>query len=505
MQTKRRDLFTTVRTEGAILPADLLQRIVDNDSSLEGLKADDYHCSGERLNEVINGAWNRLLGQWQTFQAALKRLPEDDIATSVTRERWLLPLFRELDYGRLSTTPAVEIEGKSYAISHGWQQTPIHLVGWRIDLDHRTPGIAGASRTSPHSLIQEFLNRSNDHLWAFLANGKRLRILRDNVSLTRQAYVEFDLEAMMNGEVYADFALLWLLCHQSRVECKEGERSEQCWLEKWSRAAQESGTRALDSLRQGVEDAIKALGRGFLAHSANSTLRDKLYSGNLPAQDYYRQLLRMVYRLLFLFVAEDRDLLLATKDEKTRERFVRFYSTARLRRLAERHRGTRHCDHFEGFLVVMQKLGSTGGCAELGLPALGSFLWSEKAIADLVGCKIINADFLDAIRALAFTVDNQTLRAVDYRNLGAEELGSVYESLLELHPKLNADAGTFELDVAAGHERKTTGSYYTPTSLINCLTSPTIWLLHCPRVRVKRGLPSCVYSGALQTVAGWFT
>jgi hypothetical protein len=58
---------------------------------------------------------------------------------------------------------------------------------------------------------------------------------------------------------------------------------------------------------------------------------------------------------------------------------------------------------------------------------------------------------------------------VDYKNLGAEELGSVYESLLELHPKINADAATFELDVAAGHERKTTGSYYTPTSLINCL------------------------------------
>ena len=34
---------------------------------------------------------------------------------------------------------------------------------------------------------------------------------------------------------------------------------------------------------------------------------------------------------------------------------------------------------------------------------------------------------------------------MDYKNLGSEELGSVYESLLELHPELNADAGTFEL------------------------------------------------------------
>ena len=71
---------------------------------------------------------------------------------------------------------------------------------------------------SPHGLIQEFLNRTEDYLWGFVSNGRRLRVLRDNVSLTRQAYVEFDLEAMMNGEVYADFVVLWLLCHGSRVE-----------------------------------------------------------------------------------------------------------------------------------------------------------------------------------------------------------------------------------------------------------------------------------------------
>jgi hypothetical protein len=70
------------------------------------------------------------------------------------------------------------------------------------------------------------------------------------------------------------------------------------------------------------------------------------------------------------------------------------------------------------------------------------------------------------VRALATVRDGKVLRAVDYKNLGAEELGSVYESLLELHPEIDADAGTFVLRVAAGSERKTTGSYYTPTSLI---------------------------------------
>src|SRR5262249_7619458 len=160
---------------------------------------------------------------------------------------------------------------------------PIHMVGSGIDLDRRTTGIAGAARTSPHSLVQELLNSSSDSLWAFVSNGLRLRILRNNSRLTRQAYVEFDLEAMMEGEVYADFVLLWLLCHESRVG---GEKPEECWLEQWSRLAEAQGTRALDQLRSGVEQSIVALGRGFLAHPANSALRDQLRTGALETQEY---------------------------------------------------------------------------------------------------------------------------------------------------------------------------------------------------------------------------
>ena len=60
-------------------------------------------------------------------------------------------------------------------------------------------------------------------------------------------------------------------------------------------------------------------------------------------------------------------------------------------------------------------------------------------------------------------------RVVDYRNLGADELGSVYESLLELVPRYNEAERTFSLANLAGNDRKTIGSYYTPTSLIDCL------------------------------------
>jgi len=465
MQTVSRIQFTTVKTEGAILPADLLHRVADG-HELDGLAPTDYHLSpNERLNEAVNRAWNRCLGVWQGFDDQRIRLPSTDSGTTLTRERWLLILFQELGYGRLPYQGSLSIgpdgDAPRYPISHRWSHAPIHLITFRQDLDRRDL----SSKRSPHSLMQEFLNRSDESLWGFLSNGLRMRVLRDNVSLTRAAYVEFDLEAMMNGELYADFSLLWLVCHQSRVE---GTPPGECWLERWSREAAAQGTRALDALRDGVQEAIAALGRGFLAHPANRDLKAALKSGGLNAQDYYRQLLRLVYRLIFLFVAEDRDLLLlpGTPAEAQR-RYTEFYSVRRLRDLAEVQRGGPHPDLYRCLRRVFALLRE--GYEPLGLPGLGSFLFSERSTPALDGADLANCDLLDAVRALAFTVEGRVRRSVDYKNLGAEELGSVYESLLELHPQLNADAGTFELGVAAGSERKTTGSYYTPSSLIHCL------------------------------------
>jgi len=482
--------FETLRTEGGLLPPDLLKRIADGDKDLPGLSPADYHLfEGERLGEATSRAWNRLLGGWASFREACEKLAPEAADAGMTRERWLAILFQELGYGRLEPAPrATAIEGggdKTYPISHFWQRSPIHLVGFRTDLDTRTKGVAGAARQSPHSLVQEFLNRSDEHLWGIVSNGLRLRLLRDNVSLTRQAYVEFDLEAMLEGEAYADFALLWLVAHESRLEPRpaaEGAepRSEGCWLEAWTREAQQQGTRALDQLRGGVERAIEALGRGFLAHRDNGALREALRTGELGAQEYYRQLLRLVYRLLFLFTAEDRGLLLLPEAEtkpEARRRYVEHYSARRLRSLAERRRGGPHADLYRALRLVMDKLGQDTGCPELALPALGSFLWSEAALPHLTHAEIANRALLDAVRALAFTEDQRRLRPVDYRNLGSEELGSIYESLLELHPEIDTAAAEFTLRTAAGHERKTTGSYYTPTSLINCLLETALDLV----------------------------
>ena len=372
----------TIRTEGGLLSRDLLERVAAGDKTLAGMAPEGYHLApNEKLGEAITRSWNRLVGAWESFFDIVANLPTDErTATTITRQRWTLLLFQELGFGQLQTAKAVDVDGRSYPVSHAWTHVPIHLVGVRVDLDRRTPGVAGAATMSPHSLVQELLNRTDERLWAIVTNGLRLRLLRDNVALTRQAYVEFDLEAMFTGQAYADFALLWLVCHQSRFEA---DIPAKCLLEQWTLEADERGTRALDQLRVGVEAAITALGEGFLAHPANVKLRHSLEAGELDKQDYYRQLLRTVYRLLFLFVAEGRDLLLdPSADTIASERYRSFYSLSRLRALADARRGTTHGDQWAGLQLVMHALGENGEPA-LGLPGLGSFLWKSQATPDL--------------------------------------------------------------------------------------------------------------------------
>ncbi|MBM3525247.1 MAG: hypothetical protein FJX57_20055, partial [Alphaproteobacteria bacterium] len=235
-------------------------------------------------------------------------------------------------------------------------------------------------------------------------------------------------------------------------------------------------------LRGSVERALQVLGEGFTSHPKNTALREALRSGSLPLADFHGQLLRVVYRLIFLFVAEDRTLegqaLLHPRDDSeaarvARERYAAHYGTARLRDLAGNIKGSRHGDLWRQFQILVGALSGEpafeGTRRSLALPALGSFLWSPGSTAALNGAELTNHDVLEALRHLAFTRQGKVLRPVDYRNLGAEELGGVYESLLALTPQISADGARFTFAEFAGNERKTSGSYYTPDSLVQCL------------------------------------
>jgi hypothetical protein len=467
--TARNQVFTSVHTIGALLPADMLLRISEG-KDVSGSTPADYHLVGSRnVQDEAERHWDYLKGIWRDLRAKLPYAPDASAPadpTGLGQTQWLEPLFAELGFGRLTRT-ATGIPSddgtKTFPISHRWQHVPIHLTAWNTDLDKRpAPGTV-----PPQSLVQECLNRADAHLWALLSNGRQLRLLRDSTAMTGAAYVEFDLEAIFDGELFSEFVMLYRLLHVSRFEVPEGTAASGCRLEKWRTEAIESGVRALDQLREGVRTAITTLGTGFLRHPANAELRD-----NLDVRALHYALLRLVYRLLFLFVAEDRGALLHPEaDEVAQRRYRDYFSSARLRRHAERRRGTAHGDLYQALHLVFAGLGSEDGRPELGLPGLGGIFDDTDSDQLLRGVQLANEDLLAAVRALAIVYDVQAkrTRSVDYQHLGAEELGSVYESLLELVPKHDAAEPSFELAELAGNARKTTGSYYTPTSLIECL------------------------------------
>ncbi|MCR6704484.1 MAG: N-6 DNA methylase [Cellulomonas sp.] len=255
----------------------------------------------------------------------------------------------------------------------------------------------------------------------------------------------------------------------------DGGTPADCWLERWRSSAIAQGTRAMALLRDGVQRAVEHLGTGFLRAPANTALRDGLADGSLALADLHQGLLRLAYRLLFLFVAEDRDALLDPDAAPVaKARYRDYYSTARLRRLALKRRGTAHADLWRAQRLVIARLGEEAGCPELGVPGIGG-LFDDQGAEVFADADLPNEALLAAVRDLAVVrPSGQPQRLVDYKNLGAEELGSIYESLLELVPRHDPVHQTFALVNLAGNDRKTTGSYYTPSALIDLVLDETL-------------------------------
>ncbi len=480
--------FSTIRTVGSTVPPDLLERLVAGDSALGSLDSSAYHLlPGESPRNGAHRAWAYLKQAWAAFGPDVQARPASDPAVGFTRDRWLHILLSQLGFGRVPQAPAggLSVAGRTYAVSHLWGHLPIHLLGWNVDLDRRTKGVPGAADRAPHPMVQELLNRSDDHLWAILTNGRKLRLLRDSTNLTGLSYVEFDLETMFAGDVFSDFVVLYLLLHESRFEVAEGQPPGTCVIERWRTSVRDLGVRALDDLKEGVSQAVELLGTGFLQHRANVTLRQQLETGDLRYDEFHRELLRLVYRLLFLFVAEERperDLLLDPEvTPAQRQRWLSYYSSIPLRRRARVLRRTSHGDEWHRVWAVIHRLG-LDGIPELGVPPLrGLFAPTHKEIltqarhVDIPDMtppapahQLSNDALLAAVRAMSvIRPKGQPERVVDFGRLGAEELGGIYESLLERVPRLDLETRQFTLDAAKGNDRKTTGSYYTPTALID--------------------------------------
>lgn len=348
-------------------------------------------------------------------------------------------------------------------------RVPVVVVPPSELLDRRSPTLSTDRSRSPAFALQDHLNDRDEALWGIVTNGMQLRLMRDNASLTRPAYIEADLAQMFTNEDIASFAVLWLLIHRTRFGAK-GTPATDCPLERWRDAGSKEGEAARDRLAGQVQLALKLLGSGFL--EANPDLAAKLRSGEVNLTEWFNELLRLVYRLIFLMVAEDRNLLHPEKARpEARALYAQGYSLQSLRKQCYRAATwDKHHDRYEGVKIVFRAL--THGQPALALPALGG-LFAEDRLPHLETARLRNRAFMEALYRLSWLADKTGMVPVNWRAMETEELGSVYESLLELQPQLGDDGKTLvfasEAAEQKGNQRKTTGSYYTPDSLVQAL------------------------------------
>ncbi len=457
-------LFSSVRVEGGLIPGDILDEVAKGEAA--GQRPQDFGLSrNARLTDEISNAWQDALSYWKALQRALNRLGPQDPATTQTREQWVLPLLRSLGYDKVPfSARAAEAGGQSFALSHRAGEhedsPPIHIVGFRADLNAKPS--SGRPRLSPHALVQEYLNRT-EHLWGIVTNGRLLRLLRDSSRMSRPSHVEFDLEQIMTAEKFADFCLLYRLVHRTRLPTTTAD-APRCLLEHYHQQGIEQGSRIREKLREGVEAVLRLIGQGLLEHPANARLVDELRTGRLTPADYYCQLLRLVYRLLFLMVAEERGLIAAGDSDI----YQRYYSITRLRDICARPYTVswRHDDLWQGLLTTFALFADEGTGAKLGLSPLNGGLFGPDAMPALEDSRLVNGVLLKALRNLSLFQDQNVTRRVNYAALDVEELGSVYESLLDYHPIVRDDDGRLKFELAFGTERKATGSYYTRPELV---------------------------------------
>lgn len=459
--------LVAVTIEGGLIAPEQVQKIVAADRTAK--TAESYGCpKGTSLGDEISRYFR--IGQhiWKDYD----RID----APTVTQTAQFAQTLLTQCFGFTDLAGPVEHQDGTRRYRLAWEakdgRVPVVVAAPVVGADAFNKaqpefgdGEGGRPRRSPVSLLQDWLNATDHALWGLVFAGDRVRLMRDNASLTRPAWIEADLGAMFRDEMFADFTAWWLLAHATRFGAAGAPPSESP-LEQWREAGMKQGIQARADLRRNVEDALSELGQGLV--EANPELVERIRSGALPLQSLFGELLRTAYRLIFLAVAEDRDLLHPRRTpQAARSLYAESYSFTFWRERSRRRVARDgHHDAWEAMKVTLGSL--ERGQELLGLPALGG-LFAKSETPALNDALIPNRYFLSAIFCLGFIRKNGVTHRINWRDLKTEELGSVYESLLEIRPRLEAN-GVFSLDSGAkGNDRKTSGSYYTPDSLVETL------------------------------------
>ena len=256
----------------------------------------------------------------------------------------------------------------------------------------------------------------------------------------RGAYLQFSLDELFSQAGIAAFRKYYALFHL--LVCKEtlAADSDTVLMDKLVEESYKSAYEVTRDLKDGVVMAVETL--------ANEALDWWRRNDSIPVTDYTDDTfeaevkddcLTIVYRLLFIFYAESREELniLPTADEV----YARGYSLEMLRDLEKVPLASEEARN--GFFIhesLSRLFGLlSSGYRENGPAAAGksfsvrhidSPLFNDARLKHLAGVKMRNLAWQKIIRALSLSHRDRQVGRISYANLGVNQLGSVYESLL---------------------------------------------------------------------------
>ncbi len=459
-------LLRNIRPSGGLFTENILLRLRDNPNQLKIGKIDsflkeDTKEERKKLTDKKQIIFDWCIQKWDEISPNIEEWSIEDLA-----KKWLIPLFTLFDH---------EIEDfeinkenldedsilKEFRISYQSRDhiNPFfHYVSVNEDFDSKND--RNPQKKSHHNVCQQFINFNPEIKWLFLSNGRILRILTKYYHSYSKGYLEFDLENIFANRDEREFNTLYSIIHSSRFNSKIEDDS--LLIDEFQKDSIIEGVKIGDTLRDNVENALELLGNELIQQNL-----DKIDLDKIDVNEFYAELLRIIYRIIFILYAEQRDMLPGAGSL-----YFEQFSLSSLRIRAEKPiKAEKNYDLWNKMLLTFNLV--RDGNSLLGVNSYNGSLFKEDNLRIILknGMKISNDIVLKVIRLLTTSANHKVRQRINFLEVSEEEIGAIYESLLDFKPYISS---TSQFQLIEGTERKSTGSYYTPKALIDILIRTTL-------------------------------
>ena len=333
---------------------------------------------------------------------------------------------------------------------------------WGVLLDRRD-GDAGQGSIPPSSQMLRYMRRADDVTegrlrWGILTNGRHWRLYWSGARSVSEGFLEIDLDATLRLETEdrQHWLKVFFLAFRPEAFCPSDAAGRSFHLQAIEEGRSYEARIADDLSIKVFESIFPRLAAAIAAERQDASLED-IREGTLI----------ILYRLLFLLYAEDRNLL------PVRDPNYAYYSLRRMRhRIGEAMVSGQIWSQavtalWHGLDGLFRAVGE--GDPDLGIPPYNGGLFEQ--IDCLNGLSLSDAVVAPLIDILSFDQAKGERKYINYRDLSVQQLGSVYERILEYD--VVRDNG--EIGISPNpYARKTSGSFYTPDELVHCVLKETL-------------------------------